>query len=126
MIFSPCPVTDRRPRERFRRFSTMALAKKFLTKSIFFAVLCAAGQASGQASGQAAMPYEIPRETLIPGTPGMPGGYHLMLNGFAHLQNTGLGGHVIQNGPVRAWNGGTTYPLLTDTWAMGYGRDASG
>ena len=23
--------------------------------------------------------YEVPRQTLIPGTPGMPGGFHLML-----------------------------------------------
>src|SRR5450432_3374258 len=33
-----------------------------------------------------AMPYATPRQTLIPGTPGMAGGFHLMVNGFAHAQ----------------------------------------
>jgi hypothetical protein len=35
----------------------------------------------------AQMPYAIPRETLIPGTPGMAGGIHLMVNAFGLLQN---------------------------------------
>jgi hypothetical protein len=74
----------------------------------------------------AQMPYETPRDTLIPGTPGMPGGYHLMVNGFAHLQNTGAGGYRIQNAGVSDWNAGATYPLLSDDWAMAYGRDAHG
>ena len=72
------------------------------------------------------LPYATPRETLIPGTPGMPGGFHLMLNGFAHVQNAGLGDHRIANAGVHDWNGGATYPLLTDDWAMGYYRDAKG
>jgi hypothetical protein len=74
----------------------------------------------------AQMVYEIPRQTLIPGTPGMPGGFHFMLNAFAQLQNTGLGGYRIANQDVRSWNAGATYPLLTDDWAMAYGRDAQG
>ncbi|MGH7281899.1 MAG: hypothetical protein ACRELY_10275 [Polyangiaceae bacterium] len=72
------------------------------------------------------LPYATPRETLIPGTPGMPGGFHFMLNGFAQLQNTGLGTHHIANQGVHDWNGGATYPLLTDDWAMGYYRDRQG
>jgi hypothetical protein len=56
----------------------------------------------------------------------MPGGYHLMINGFGHLQNAGLGPYRIANANVRSWNGGTTYPLLTDDWAMAYGRDSGG
>jgi hypothetical protein len=72
------------------------------------------------------LPYATPRETLIPGTPGMPGGFHLMLNGFAEAQNTGLGAHRIANVGVKSFNGGATYPLLVDDWAMAYGRDAHG
>ncbi len=78
------------------------------------------------AADPAQLPYATPRETLIPGTPGMPGGFHLMLNGFAHLQNTGLGAHRIANQGGHDWNGGATYPLLTDDWAMGYYRDGKG
>ena len=74
----------------------------------------------------AQLPYEEPRQTLIPGTPGMPGGYHFMLNAFAHVQNTGLGAHRIENQGVRSFGGGTTYPLLTDDWLMGYARDSGG
>jgi hypothetical protein len=59
----------------------------------------------------AQMPYADPRETLIPGNPGMPGGIHVMVNAFAHLESTGLG---------------QTVPLLTDDWAMIYGRDKRG
>src|SRR5262245_62672689 len=62
----------------------------------------------------AQLPYTVPRQTLIPGTPGMPGGYHLMVNAFAHAQNLGLGGYRITNPGVHDWNGGRTYPLLTD------------
>jgi hypothetical protein len=72
------------------------------------------------------VPYATPRETLIPGTPGMPGGFHFMLNGFAHAENVGLGSHRIANANVHDWSGGATYPLLTDDWAMVYGRDAGG
>jgi len=56
----------------------------------------------------------------------MPGGVHIMLNGFAEAQNTGLGGYRIQNAGVRSYNAGATYPLLVDDWAMAYGRDAHG
>ncbi len=73
------------------------------------------------------LPYTSPRQTLVPGTPGMPGGFHLMLNGFVEAQNVGLGGHTISNAGVQqTYNGGATYPLLVDDWAMGYGRDARG
>jgi hypothetical protein len=72
------------------------------------------------------LPYEVPRQTLIPGTPGMPGGYHFMVNGFAQVQNTGIGGYRISNRDVRSWNAGATYPLLMADWAMAYGRDALG
>ncbi|MGH7296175.1 MAG: hypothetical protein ACRELB_14635, partial [Polyangiaceae bacterium] len=71
-------------------------------------------------------PYEVHRQTRLPGTPGMPGGFHLMLNGFAEAQNTGLGGYRIANAGVRSFDAGATYPLLVDDWAMAYGRDASG
>jgi hypothetical protein len=79
-----------------------------------------------RAEDDAQLPYETPRQTLIPGTPGMPGGFHLMVNGFAHAQNVGLGGYRIANNGVHDWNGGATYPLITDDWVMGYGRDAGG
>jgi hypothetical protein len=75
---------------------------------------------------RAQLPYATPRQTLIPGTPGMAGGFHLMLNGFAEAQNTGLGSHQINNPGAGSFNGGTTYPLLVDDWAMVYGRDARG
>jgi hypothetical protein len=74
----------------------------------------------------AQLPYETPRQTLIPGTPGMPGGWHVMLSGFGELANAGLGGYRIKNANVRSWNAGATYPLLVDDWAMAYGRDAGG
>ena len=73
------------------------------------------------------MPYATPRQTLIPGTPGMAGGFHLMVNGFAHLNNPGLSGYEIDNpGTGRTFRAGQTQPLLTDDWVMGYGRDAHG
>ncbi len=73
------------------------------------------------------LPYTTPRQTLIPGTPGMSGGIHLMLNGFAEAQNVGLSGHRIVNAGVqKVYNGGQTYPLLVDDWAMAYGRDRRG
>jgi hypothetical protein len=74
----------------------------------------------------AQVPYEVPRQTLIPGTPGMPGGYHIMINSFNEAQNVGLGAHRIDNGVGRTWGGGTTYPLVVDDWAMVYGRDVHG
>ncbi|HEY8076382.1 MAG TPA: hypothetical protein VIF62_19790 [Labilithrix sp.] len=74
----------------------------------------------------AQLPYEVPRETLIPGTPGMAGGFHVMLNGFAQVQNAGIGPYRISNANVKSWNGGATYPLVTDDWLMGYGRDSGG
>jgi hypothetical protein len=72
------------------------------------------------------LPYEIPRQTLIPGTPGMAGGYHMMVNAFGQVENTGLGGYRISNPNVPSWNGGASYPLLLGDWAMVYGRDARG
>jgi hypothetical protein len=73
------------------------------------------------------LPYSTPRQTLIPGTPGMAGGWHFMLNGFAEAQNVGLGGHTIKNAGVQqTYSGGATYPLLVDDWAMAYGRDTRG
>ena len=35
----------------------------------------------------AQMPYALPRQTMIPGTPGMAGGIHLMVNAFGMLEN---------------------------------------
>jgi hypothetical protein len=81
---------------------------------------------AGAAADDALFPYEVPRQTLIPGVPGMPGGFHLMVNGFGQLQDTGLSGHTIANAGVHTWNASATYPLLTDDWAMAYGRDAGG
>ncbi len=72
------------------------------------------------------VPFATPREGLIPGTPGMPGGIHLMVNGFAQLQNTGLPNYRIDNHTGKTWNAGATYPLVTDDWAMAYGRDSRG
>jgi hypothetical protein len=93
-----------------------------------FAALSASfsGPAGAQESDPAQLPYEIPRQTLVPGTPGMPGGFHLMLNGFAEAQNTGVAGYSIANHGVRSFDAGATYPLLVDDWAMAYGRDARG
>jgi hypothetical protein len=85
-----------------------------------------AGAQATDAQESAQLPYAVPRQTLIPGTPAMPGGYHVMVNAFGQLQNVGLGGHRITNAGVHGWNGGATYPLLTDDWIMGYGRDAGG
>jgi hypothetical protein len=82
--------------------------------------------AAAAADDRGAMPYATPRQTLIPGTPGMAGGFHLMVNGFAHLNNPGLSGHTIDNGPGRTFDAGRTQPLLTDDWVMGYGREAHG
>ncbi|HEY1694822.1 MAG TPA: hypothetical protein VGG39_21775 [Polyangiaceae bacterium] len=84
----------------------------------------AAAQTAGDDAAQ--LPYATPRETLVPGTPGMPGGFHFMLNGFGQLQNTGLPAYRIANANVKSFSGGATYPLLTDDWAMGYARDAHG
>ncbi len=86
-----------------------------------FALVPAAAHAE-----DAQLPYEVPRETLIPGTPGMAGGYHVMLNAFAHVQNAGIGPYRISNEGVKSWNGGASHPLLTDDWLMAYGRDARG
>jgi hypothetical protein len=74
----------------------------------------------------AQLPYTVPRQTLVPGTPGMPGGLHLMVNGFAEAQNAGISGYQIKNAGVQTLNAGATYPLLVDDWAMVYGRDAHG
>lgn len=74
----------------------------------------------------AQLPYSTPRETLIPGTPGMAGGFHFMVNAFAQAQNEGLGAHRIANDGVHDWSGRATYPILSDDWAMGYYRDRHG
>jgi hypothetical protein len=88
----------------------------------------ARAQQAGDAEpeNQAQVPYPVPRQTLIPGTPAMPGGLHLMLNGFAEAQNTGVGAYRIANAGVKSFNAGATYPLAVDDWAMVYGRDAHG
>ncbi|MGH7437941.1 MAG: hypothetical protein ACRENE_19855 [Polyangiaceae bacterium] len=70
--------------------------------------------------------YDVPRASMIPGTPGMPGGFHFMLNAFAEAQNVGLGAHRIENQGVGGFNGGDTYPLLVDDWAMASYRDERG
>ncbi len=70
--------------------------------------------------------FATPREALIPGRPGMPGGIHLMINGFAEAQNTGMPGHTIDNPGAGSFDAGGTYPLLVDDWAMGYARDSRG
>lgn len=72
------------------------------------------------------VPFATPREALIPGRPGMPGGIHLMINGFAEAQNTGIPGHTIDNPGAGSFNAGNTYPLLVDDWAMVYARDSRG
>lgn len=75
---------------------------------------------------EAQLGFEVPRETLIPGRPGMAGGYHVMINGWAELQNVGLGGHVIANPGGGDHAGGVTKPLVVGDWAMIYGRHARG
>jgi len=73
------------------------------------------------------MPYPVPRETLIPGTPGMAGGVHLMINAFALLQNQGLGSYSITNpGVAGSFDGGATRPQLQHDWLMGYAREEHG
>ena len=75
----------------------------------------------------AQMPYAVPRQTLIPGTPGMAGGYHLMVNGFGFIENQGLGATAITNpGVATGFEGGATRALLQHDWVMGYGRDERG
>src|SRR5262245_52596406 len=41
--------------------------------------------------------FATPRESLIPGRPGMPGSYHLMINAVGQIQNVGLGSYTISN-----------------------------
>jgi hypothetical protein len=67
--------------------------------------------------GEAQFAYATPRETLIPGRPGMAGGFHFMLNAFGHLQNVGLAGYTISNAG-EGFSGGRTLPLLTDDWVI--------
>src|SRR5262249_13743134 len=75
----------------------------------------------------AQLPYAVPRQTMIPGTPAMAGGFHLMVNGFAMLANQGLGGHSITNpGVATAFEGGATRAQLQHDWVMAYARDESG
>lgn len=81
---------------------------------------------AAEAQNEAQVPYAVPRQTLIPGTPDMPGGLHLMVNGFAEAQNAGIGGYRIANAGVKSFNAGATYPLAVDDWAMVYARDAHG
>ena len=77
--------------------------------ALALSMLVVAGSARAQ---DAQVPYAVPRETLIPGNPGMAGGFHVMVNAFGHLQNTGIGS--------------ATTPLLDDDWLMVYGRDSRG
>jgi hypothetical protein len=136
------------PRPKARRITTTAaierertiMTARLVRRSAAF-VLCAlfTGLAAPGAQAQepapptdaadaerAQMPYAVPRQTLIPGTPAMPGGFHLMVNAFAEAQNVGLGAYRITNPGVPSLSGGATYPLLVDDWAMAYGRDARG
>jgi hypothetical protein len=83
-------------------------------------------KADEMAQEDAPVPYAVPRQTLIPGTPGMSGGVHLMINGFGEAQNTGVGGYRIANAGVPSFDAGATYPLLVDDWAMAYARDTRG
>src|SRR6185312_4174616 len=77
--------------------------------ALALSMLALAGVARAQ---DAQVPYAEPRESLIPGNPGMAGGFHVMVNAFGHLQNTGIGS--------------ATTPLLDDDWLMVYGRDSRG
>jgi hypothetical protein len=78
-----------------------------------------------EAEAEAQFAYATPRETLIPGRPGMAGAFHFMLNAFGHLQNVGLGGYTISNAGEGS-SAGRALPLLTDDWVMGYWRDSQG
>jgi hypothetical protein len=77
----------------------------------------------GGHEGQVA--WSVPREGLIPGRPAMAGATHLMINGFAHVENVGLDGYAIRNAGETV-DGGAAHPLLTGDWAMGYWRQAHG
>jgi len=92
------------------------------------AVLASLGAWTSPAAAQDAglLPYPVPRDTLVPGTPGMAGGLHLMINGFAEAMNPGVPGYTIKNAGVRSFNAAATYPLFVDDWAMAYGRDTKG
>ncbi len=80
-----------------------------------------------EARAPAQMPYAIPRQTLIPGTPGMAGGIHFMVNAFGSIENQGLDGHSITNpGVATGFEGGATRAQLQSDWAMGYARDERG
>jgi hypothetical protein len=50
---------------------------------------------------------------MIPGRPGMAGMVHIMVNGFAHVEELGL--------PKDSG----AHPLVTDDWAMAYARTAN-
>jgi hypothetical protein len=102
---------------------------KVIRWSLFVVLLGGGAPARAQSAADdpASMPYATPRLTLIPGTPGMAGGFHLMVNGFAHLNNPGLPGYTIDNpGTDRTFQAGQTQPLVTDDWVMAYGREAHG
>ncbi len=99
---------------------------RWLLATTWAFALASAPASSRADDGDAALLYDTPRSSMIPGTPGMAGGFHFMVNGFAEAQNVGLGGHTIQNAGVQSFNGGATYPLLVDDWAMASGRDAHG
>jgi hypothetical protein len=70
----------------------------------------------GEAKAQ--FPYAVPRETLIPGRPGMGGMVHIMVNAFGWLENLGL--------PPSSADDGKTHAELTDDWVMGYWRHPKG
>jgi hypothetical protein len=107
--------------------------QRWVSASAVVAGVCAAEGASAAPPEAASDPgppalllYDVPRANMIPGTPGMPGGFHFMINGFAEAQNVGLGAHRIENSGVQSFGGGATYPLLVDDWAMASGRDSGG
>jgi hypothetical protein len=77
------------------------------------------------AGTDAQLAYATPRETLIPGRPGMAGGFHLMLNAYAYVTSPGLDGYSITNAG-HSYDGGEAHPLLTGDWVMGYWRESHG
>ncbi len=100
----------------------------FARTFLFLALVAGVARAEGEPAPEPAqLPYGVPRQTPVPGTPGMAGGFHLMVNGFASLANQGLGGYTIANpGVAQVFDGGATRPVLQHDWLMGYGRDERG
>ena len=78
-----------------RQAATIALAA---TAALAAARAARADEPSPAGWPPAQMPYAVPRQTMIPGTPGMAGGIHLMLNAFGLLENQGLGAIAVNVG----------------------------